>query len=327
MLKETEEPSPCFCATYVTAMATYVMAYCFALNVLLLCRYRQEGLAMITCKGLCKSYGDKKVLDGIDLDIKSGSIIGLLGPSGAGKTTMIKILTGQLEAGSGRVEVFGKDVKTLTGADKKSFGIMMDNFGVYERFTCRDNLKIYADIYGVPKENIEKILNEVGLGDSIKKPASALSKGMKARLRLARAFIHSPKIIFLDEPTSGLDPASMKSIHKMITDRREKGCTIFLATHNMEEASKLCDEIYLLNEGKIVEKGKPEEICRRYNRLKKIRVHLTDGSDMELSSGPESAAGISELLQKGKLETIHSTEPNLETVFLELTGRGLQEAG
>ena len=282
---------------------------------------------MITCKGLCKSYGDKKVLDGIDLDIKDGSIIGLLGPSGAGKTTMIKILTGQLDASSGSVEVFGKDVKNLTGDDKRNFGIMMDNFGVYERFTCKDNLKVYADIYGVPKENIEKILEEVGLGDSIKKPASALSKGMKARLRLARAFIHSPKIIFLDEPTSGLDPQSMRSIHKMITDKKEEGCTIFLTTHNMEEASKLCDEIYLLNEGKIVEKGKPDEICRRYNRLKKIRIHLTDGKDMEVSAGSESADTINALMRSGMLETIHSTEPTLETVFLELTGRGLQEAG
>lgn len=282
---------------------------------------------MITCKGLFKCYGDKRVLDGINLDIKDGSIIGLLGPSGAGKTTMIKILTGQLEASDGSVEVFGKDVKNLTGEDKKNFGIMMDDFGVYERFTCRDNLKVYADIYAVPKGNIEIILKNVGLGDSIRKPASALSKGMKARLRLARAFIHSPKVIFLDEPTSGLDPQSMKFIHKMITDKKEEGSTILLATHNMEEASKLCDEIYLLNEGKIVEKGSPEEICRRYNRLKKIRIHLNDGSNIELSAGPESAAQISEILQSGKLETIHSTEPTLESVFLELTGRGFKEAG
>ena len=119
----------------------------------------------------------------------------------------------------------------------------------------------------------------------------------------------------------------MRSIHKMITDKKKEGCTIFLATHNMEEASKLCDEIYLLNEGKIVEKGKPEEICRRYNRLKKIRIHLTDGKDMEVSAGSESADTINALMRSGMLETIHSTEPTLETVFLELTGRGLQEAG
>lgn len=282
---------------------------------------------MITCKGLCKSFGDKKVLDGIDLEIKKGSIVGLLGPSGAGKTTMIKILTGQLDAGCGDVTVFGKDVKSLSGDDKKKFGIMMDNFGVYERFSCMDNLMIYADIYGVSKETVSKTLDDIGLGDAKKKPASALSKGMKARLRLARAFVQKPEIIFLDEPTSGLDPRSMKAVHKIITDKKAEGCTVFLTTHNMEEASKLCDEIYLLNEGKIVERGKPEEICRRYNRLKKIRIHLADGSNLELSATSESASTVSELIASGKLETIHSTEPTLESVFLELTGRGLQEAG
>ena len=282
---------------------------------------------MITCKELCKSFGDKKVLDGIDIDVKRGSIVGLLGPSGAGKTTMIKILTGQLDAGCGDVTVFGKDVKSLSGDDKKKFGIMMDNFGVYERFSCMDNLMVYAGIYAVPKDAVSKTLDDIGLGDAKKKPASALSKGMKARLRLARAFVQKPEIIFLDEPTSGLDPRSMKAVHKIITDKKAEGCTVFLTTHNMEEASKLCDEIYLLNEGKIVERGKPEEICRRYNRLKKIRIHLADGSDLELSATSESASTVSELIASGKLETIHSTEPTLESVFLELTGRGLQEAG
>ena len=282
---------------------------------------------MITTKGLSKSFGDKKVLDGIDLDIQKGSIVGLLGPSGAGKTTMIKILTGQLDASKGSIEVFGKDIRALSGNDKKKFGIMMDNFGVYERFSCMDNLMIYADIYGVSKETVSNILDDIGLGDAKKRPASALSKGMKARLRLARAFIQKPEIIFLDEPTSGLDPQSMKAVHKMIMDKKKEGCTIFLTTHNMEEASKLCDEIFLLNEGKIVERGKPEEICRRYNKLKKIRIHLADGEDIELSAGSESAEEVCKLMTSGKLETIHSTEPTLETVFLELTGRGLQEAG
>ena len=315
------------CATYVKVMATYVMAYCFAFTVLIMCRYRQEDSDMIRCTDLCKSFGNKKVLDGIDLEINKGSIVGLLGPSGAGKTTMIKILTGQLDASGGCIEVFGKDVKILSGDDKKKFGIMMDNFGVYERFSCMDNLRIYADIYGVSKETVSRILDDIGLGDAKKRPASALSKGMKARLRLARAFIQNPEIIFLDEPTSGLDPQSMKAVHKMIMDKKKEGCTIFLTTHNMEEASKLCDEIFLLNEGKIVEHGKPEEICRRYNKLKKIRIHLADGEDIELSAGSESVEEVCKLMTSGKLETIHSTEPTLETVFLELTGRGLQEAG
>lgn len=280
---------------------------------------------MIRCKDVCKSYGKKTVLNGIDFEIPEGQIFGLLGPSGAGKTTLIKILTDQLSHDGGDVSVFGKSVEQLTGEDKKKIGIMMDQFGVYERLSCADNLKIYADIYGIPHSRVPEILDYVGLGDAAGRPASNLSKGMGARLRLARVFMHSPKIIFLDEPTSGLDPKSMRAIHKLILEKKEKGCTIFLTTHNMEEASSLCDTVALLNEGAIVEKGQPQEICRKYNHKRKIMLHLITGEDMEMPQEKESAEKICELMQADRIETIHSSEPTLETVFLELTGRKLQE--
>ena len=161
--------------------------------------------------------------------------------------------------------------------------------------------------------------------DAYKKPASNLSKGMKARLQLARAFINEPEIIFLDEPTSGLDPQTMRGIHRIILDKKNAGCTVFLTTHNMEEATKLCDKVALLNEGEIVEEGKPEDLCRRYDHQKKIKIHLSDGEDMELDRSETAAEKVSKLLMTGRLETIHSTEPTLESVFLELTGRNLEE--
>ena len=279
---------------------------------------------MISAKGICKSFADKEVLSGIDLDIKHGKIFGLLGPSGAGKTTLIRIITGQLGFDSGEVRVFAKPVNELTGDDKKKIGIMMDDHGVYDRLSCTDNLKIFADIYGVPYSEIGKALKETGLADSAKKPAMKLSKGMRARLQLARVFMVSPKILFLDEPTSGLDPMTMKYIHKLILDRRDSGCTVFLTTHNMEEAAVLCDEVALLNEGKIVDRGAPSEICRRYNHQKTINIHLKTGEDISLAHGAESAEKISSLIEQGKVETIHSSEPTLETVFIELTGRKLE---
>ncbi len=280
---------------------------------------------MIQCQDLRKSYDTHAVLKGIDLGIPKGSIFGLLGPSGAGKTTLIKILTGQIRYDSGNVKVFEKEPACLSGRDKKKFGIMMDNFGVYERFSCGDNLSVYADIYGVSHDRIWHILKEVGLEDALKKSASDLSKGMRARLQLARAFIHAPEIIFLDEPTSGLDPQTMRGIHRIIQEKKDAGCTIFLTTHNMEEASKLCDKVALLNEGEIIEEGKPEDICRRYDHQKKIKIHLSDGKDIELDRQETAAGRISELLRARMLETIHSTEPTLESVFLELTGRNLEE--
>ena len=186
-------------------------------------------------------------------------------------------------------------------------------------------MKVFADIYGTPKEKIMETLKLVGLDDSAKKPASSLSKGMRVRLQLARVFMVSPEIIFLDEPTTGLDPMTMKQIHRIILDKKKHGCTIFLTTHNMEEAAKLCDTVALLNEGVIVDTGAPEEICRRFNHQKKIVLHLKTGEDKELAHSKESAAEISKLLEEEKVETIHSSEPTLETVFLELTGRKLEE--
>lgn len=280
---------------------------------------------MIKCKNVAKSFDDKAVLMGISFDITEGQIFGLLGPSGAGKTTLIKILTGQLSFDGGEVITLDKEIEKLTGEDKRKIGIMMDQFGVYERLSCSDNLKIYADIYGIQYSKIKEILQYVGLGGAEKRSASKLSKGMEARLRLARVFIHSPKLIFLDEPTSGLDPKSMQAIHKLILDKKKEGCTIFLTTHNMEEAAKLCDTVALLNEGEIVEIGKPSDICLKYNNKRKIILRLSSGEEMELSHDTSSAKKIYELMQENQVEAIHSSEPNLETVFLEITGRKLQE--
>lgn len=280
---------------------------------------------MIKCKNVAKSFDDKAVLKGISFDITEGQIFGLLGPSGAGKTTLIKILTGQLSFDGGEVITLDKEIEKLTGEDKRKIGIMMDQFGVYERLSCSDNLKIYADIYGIQYSKIKEILQYVGLGGAEKRSASKLSKGMEARLRLARVFMHSPKLIFLDEPTSGLDPKSMQAIHKLILDKKKDGCTIFLTTHNMEEAAKLCDKVALLNEGEIVEIGKPSDVCLKYNHKKKIILRLTSGEEMELFHDATSAKKIYELMQENTIEAIHSSEPNLEIVFLEITGRKLQE--
>ncbi len=272
---------------------------------------------------IAKRFGDKNVLCGINLKIAKGEIFGLLGPSGAGKTTIIKILTGQLAPDSGSALINGKNCARLTGEDSRRCGIMMDNFGVYERLSCYDNLKVFADIYGIDKAEILAALSAVGLSDSVKKPAGSLSKGMKSRLRLARVFVINPDVLFLDEPTSGLDPATAEDIGRMILAEKAKGKTVFLTTHNMTEAEKLCDNIALLHEGRIVEYGEPAEICRRYNHRRKIRLHLADGTEREIPHNETAGEELAALLQSGRVETIHTTEPTLEWVFMELTGKEL----
>ena len=277
----------------------------------------------ITAEKITKSFGNRAVLDGIDLDIQSGEIFGLLGPSGAGKTTLIRILTGQLPQDSGTALITGTDTRRLSGNDRRRFGITMDDFGVYERLSCYENLKIFAGIYGAGKREINEVLAKVGLSGAAKTPAGKLSKGMTGRLKLARAFMTDPDILFLDEPTSGLDPVSAAEIHKMILDEKKRGKTVFLTTHTMTEAEKLCGSIALLNEGRIVEYGSPEDICRRYDHQRRLKIHLKDGSDIEIPHNVSAAGTIAELIGSGKAETIHTTEPDLETVFMELTGKEL----
>ena len=277
----------------------------------------------IAANNIVKSFGGKRVLNGLSFNVLRGQIFGLLGPSGAGKTTLIKILTGQLPRDLGTVAINGLDVDKLTGEDNKKFGIMMDNFGVYERLSCYDNLKIFAEIYGVKNGDILSSLKKVGLEGAKRTPASRLSKGMRSRLRLARVFMTDPEILFLDEPTSGLDPATADEIHKMMLEEKGKGKTIFLTTHTMSEAEKLCDDIVMINEGKIVEHGSPREICRRYNHQRMLKIHLSDGSDIRLAHNENAADKVAELIKNGHAETIHTTEPDLETVFMELTGKEL----
>lgn len=278
----------------------------------------------IKADNIVKSFGSKKVLDGISFQVRKGQIFGLLGPSGAGKTTLIKILTGQLECNCGTGEINSVDIHKLTGEDHKGFGIMMDNFGVYERLNCYENLKVFAQIYDVKEDNILNALKKVGLESAKKTTAEKLSKGMRSRLRLARVFMTDPDILFLDEPTSGLDPATANEIHKMMLAEKERGKTIFLTTHTMSEAEKLCDYLVMLNEGKIAEQGCPQEICRRYDHQRMLKIHLSDGSDIQFPHNENAAEEIAELIKNGRMETIHTTEPNLETVFMELTGKELE---
>lgn len=277
----------------------------------------------IVLQDIIKKFDKTMVLENISFEIKSGEIFGLLGPSGAGKTTMIKIITGQIRSDSGSSFINGRNSHELSGRDFKNIGIMMDNFGVYERLSCFGNLKIFADIYKISKERIHEVLAEVGLGKAVKTIAGNLSKGMLSRLKLARVFLIDPSVIFLDEPTSALDPATAEEIHQMILNEKRKGKTIFLTTHNMTEAEKLCDNIALLHCGNILEYGNPNEICRRYNHQKRIRIHLADGKDMEIPHDRSAADIVGRFLSEGTVETIHSTEPNLETVFMELTGKAL----
>ncbi len=275
----------------------------------------------IVLQNVSMQFGEKKVLKEVSLHIERGEIFGLLGPSGAGKTTLIKILTGQAARTGGSACLWGRDCGQLGREAYRKIGMMLDNTGLYERLSCYDNLKLFAQIYGIPMEKAEDGLQEVGLWQDRKQTVGKLSKGMRGRLALVRAVMHEPQLLFLDEPTSGLDPATSVWIHKLIKKQQGQGTTVFLTTHNMEEAAKLCSHVALLSDGTIVEYGKPEEICRRHDRERQIRILLKDGERVLMRNESTQAEMLKDYMAHGMIETIHSLEPDLETVFLQLTGK------
>ncbi len=277
----------------------------------------------IRLEHISKKFGETTVLRDLNAVLHRGEILGFLGPSGAGKTTTIKILTGQLKPTSGDAYVLGIHAERIDETIYEQIGVVTDHSGVYERLTVYDNLRIFARILRVPQENIEELLKRVGLYEHRKKPAGKLSKGQAQRLVLARAVLHRPRVLFLDEPTSGLDPSTALDIHKLLQEQREAGMAIFLTTHNMEEAAKLCDHVALLNDGEIVEYGTPEELCLRYNQDKRYRVLLSDGSRLILGQNGEDVDRLSGLLRENRVNSLHSCEPTLESVFLTVTGRAL----
>lgn len=283
-------------------------------------------MQVIQIKDVCKAFDQRQVLNNISLSVEEGEIFGLLGPSGAGKTTLIKMLIGLLSATSGNIAILGKELDKKIDESFPSFGMVLDNDGLYDRLNCYDNLELYARIYSISnrKKVINDLLEKVGLIESSKKSVSNLSKGMRQRLSFARAILHSPKIVFLDEPTSGLDPATTLQIHSMMKMLKESGTTIFLTTHNMNEAQKMCDHLALLNEGNIVEEGTPEDICLHHRKNCEVNIEMTNGEKYMVDSHDLLTVLQTVLDTNNKIRSIHSNEPNLEEVFIELTGRDLR---
>lgn len=272
---------------------------------------------MIRVENVSKSFGSKKALHQISFEIKEGEIFGFLGPSGSGKTTMINVLTGQLAADQGKTVLLGKNSQDLTSNDLEQIGIVSDGSGFYEKMSLYKNLLIYAKLYGIESDRVNQVLQQVGLADAKDIIAEKLSTGMKQRMFLARALLNAPKILFLDEPTSGLDPTTSKMIHTLLQELKQAGTTIFLTTHDMHEATLLCDRLSLLNKGNLIEYGSPQDIIQKYHVDKKVRVVYNDGR--------EQIVPFEELphLNTTDLMVVHSCEPTLEEIFIRLTGEKL----
>lgn len=268
---------------------------------------------IINIQNLTKRFGDVIALDNCSFQIQEGEIFGFLGPSGAGKTTTIKLLTGQLQGDQGDITIMG--ASPFDQVIKQKIGIMSDNSGLYEKMTVYDNLALFADIYGVDHGHITRVLKEVDLLDAQKLVVSKLSKGMKQRVVFARTILHSPHILFLDEPTANLDPSTAQEVRDIIKTLNSHGTTVFLTTHNMEEADELCHRIAFLNHGHIIECGKPQELKLKYSHHKIVLTTETAEKTIPL----DKDLLIKELQDIDHIQMIHSIEPSLKEVFLSLT--------
>jgi len=219
---------------------------------------------VIQVKNLTKEFKNFKAVDEVSFDVEEGEIFGLLGPNGAGKTTIIRVIATVLAPTSGTAEVLGFDVVKNSEEVRKNIGVLTTDLGVYERFSGRENLRYFGELYGLSENILEERINELSnlleMQDFIDRKAGKYSTGMKQKLAIARSVIHNPKIIIFDEPTAGLDVlASQTVLNFMRRAKRPGGCVIF-STHQMHDAEKLCDRVVIIHKGKAIANGTVEAL-------------------------------------------------------------------
>jgi len=299
--------------------------------------------AAIVIDQLCKTYaGGKQALDGVSFDVPRGSIFGLLGPNGAGKSTLINILAGLVNKTSGRAEIWGFDIDQHPRNAKASIGIVNQEITFDPFFTPVETLDIQAGLYGVPKAKriSMELLRAVHLEDKAKAYARTLSGGMKRRLMVAKAMVHSPPVLVLDEPTAGVDVELRQQLWSYVRELNERGVTIVLTTHYLEEAEQLCDRIAIINHGRVIANEPtrdlvgmaqekvvaltvdrdivtpPQALCFQKVELKGDRVlEITYRKDQA------NAGQVLDAVQKDGygIVDVSTKEPDLEDVFLNLT--------
>ncbi len=248
---------------------------------------------IIQVKDLYKKYGDLTAVDHISFSVHEGEIFGILGPNGAGKTTTLEMMEGLKRPTSGTVLVDGKDVDRETDAVKAVIGVQLQSSSFFEALNLTELLDIFGAMYN-RKVDPMKLLEEVQLTDKAKVQAKELSGGQRQRLSIAIGMVNDPRVLFLDEPTTGLDPQARRNLWDLITAVRDKGTTVVLTTHYMDEAEVLCDRVAIMDHGKIMKLAPPREL-------------------------------ITELLQSGFSKPMVQQQANLEDVFLAMTGRDLRE--
>lgn len=281
----------------------------------------------IVTNNLTYQYGNLTAVDHINFEVAEQEIFAFLGPNGAGKSTTINMLTGQLKPKEGQAIILGMDVADDPNKVQEKIGVCFEITNLYEQLSAKDNLSLFAKLFGVKEFDPDVLIKRVGLDGRGDDTVETYSKGMKQRLMVARALVNLPDVLFLDEPTEGLDPQSSLAIRNIILEERDRGATIFLTTHDMAEADKLSDRVAFIDDGKIAAIDTPHNLKQQYGkRVLRAEVSGGDGKlqerEIELDKA-ETAAEVERLFEQEKVVTVHTEEATLEDIFIEITGRAL----
>jgi len=291
----------------------------------------------IQVEGLTKAYATSKgrpplrAVDGIDFTVHPGEVFGFLGPNGAGKTTTIRMLTGLTQPTSGRACLLGLDLASDLPRIKKRIGVVPETSNLYDELTAFDNLVFAMQLYGVPRQErkprAEALLERFRLSEKRDAPFAKLSRGMKRALTIAAALAHRPPLVFLDEPTTGLDVMSARSLRQMIAGLRNEGVTVFLTTHYLEEAERLCDRIAILVNGRIVALDSVAQLKAQAQDAPVVEVSLRDATGQVQVQRVETPGGVDAAVRQAlqqaegyEILKIDTLQPSLEDVFVKLTG-------
>lgn len=235
-------------------------------------------MSSIIAKSLYKSYNSVNAVDGIDLNVKSGQVFGFLGPNGAGKSTTIKLLTTLIHPTNGELQILGINARDNPLAIRHKIGVVLQQPSYEPSLSVEKSLEKYGLMWDVPrkirKERVEQLLTDFDLQDIRKKKTEDLSIGQRRRLQVAREFMHDMELLFLDEPTIGLDPSARRKLLDFLKQKVKDGLTIFFTTHVLTEAEYICDEIAIINKGKIIAVDTPDDLKNRFGRKKTIKIHL-----------------------------------------------------
>lgn len=280
---------------------------------------------MIDVKNLSFSYTNKPFVENVSFHVGRGEIFGFLGPSGAGKSTIQKVLTGLNTKYRGSVKVAGTEIKERTNSFYENIGVDFEFSTCYEKFTARQNLKYFASLYTKKPRSIDGLLKRVGLENDGDKRLSDYSKGMRSRLNFIKALIHDPDVLFLDEPTSGLDPTNSRLMKDMILEEKKKGKTIIITTHNMFDATELCDQVAFIVAGKVSALDTPHNLIMSRGAAK-LQYSYFEGEEKLGECALDKTSEDKKLqclLNSNLLRSIHSSEPTLNDIFIDITGRTL----